>query len=428
MKYRHLRIIFPFFVLLALAMGCEDKYTEQYQSLEPVYMDYKSFRESVKTLSSQAMARPGKIYTIGHYILINELMKGIHVYDNAIPSAPVYKCFINIPGNVDMAVKDNILYADSYLDLVAIDLSQPDQAHEVGRLKEVFPYSVPAYDQSAYRIGSVDRTKGVVIGWELKMVKKEIDTNQPIYPIYYAEGFSSKMDALSSNAGSSGGTAGVGGSMARFGITGNSLLAVDNYCYYNINLSVPTAPRLESQCGLNGVVETMFLYGKNMFLGTTTGMLIYDLTDLNKPVYLTTFWHVTGCDPVVVQNDRAYVTIRGGNSCGSLINRLDVLDVTSLTKPTLFKSYNMDNPYGLGVSDDLLFVCDGTSGLKIYNVADPLTVDSHLIAKFPDIKAYDVIPMGKTLLMIGSDGLYQYDYSDLTQIKLISSIKVNRAS
>jgi hypothetical protein len=209
-------------------------------------------------------------------------------------------------------------------------------------------------------------------------------------------------------------------------LTGNNLVAVDNQAYYNINLSDANNPKLESQSQISSGIETMFLYTQYMFLGTTSGMLVYDLSDLNKPAYISSFWHATGCDPVVVQNNRAYVTIRGGNICGSNINRMDVLDVTNVPKPALIRSYSMDNPYGLGISGDILFVCDGTSGLKVYNAADPYLISENQLAKFPNIQAYDVIPLGTSLLMIGSDGFYQYDYSDVKNIRQISAIKVKK--
>ncbi|MEI6277102.1 MAG: hypothetical protein WCP08_13980 [Prolixibacteraceae bacterium] len=423
-QYRIISIL----LLIALFAGCKDKFTEQYQSLEPVYLGYEDFRASVKVVSQQDLVKPGKIYTFGNYIFINEIMKGIHVYNNSNPASPQYAGFINIPGNVDMAVRNNIMYADSYIDLVAIDITDPAKPREVGRVKSVFPYSVPAYDQTGYRVGQVDNTKGVVVGWEVQTIRKEIETNNyPIYPIYYGAKYSAMADAASSGSTNQGtSAAGIGGSMARFGLTGNSLVAVDTYMYYNFDLTDPNKPALSSKSQVNWGIETMFLYGKNMFLGTTNGMLVYDLSDVNKPVYLSTFWHATGCDPVVVQGNRAYVTIRGGNACGSNINRLDVLDVTNILKPALFRSYTMDGPYGVGISGDILFVCDGSSGLKIYNSADPLLIVEHQLAKFPGIQAYDVIPLGKSLLMIGSDGFYQYDYSDVTNIKQISVIKVKK--
>ncbi len=417
-----------FFTGVVLA-GCKDIYTEQYYSLEPVYMSIADLRASVKMVNRQDLVSPGKIYTIGDYIFINENMKGVHIYNNANPASPQYTGFINIPGNVDIAVKNNIMYADSYLDLVALDITDPTKAREVGRIKDVFPYSVPPYNETKYRVGQVDNTKGVVISWEVKKVRREINTiSYPIFPMYF--GAKTTLDLAASsgfsspNSGTSG--TGVGGSMARFGLTGNSLLAVDTYKYYNFDISVPTDPRLSSQSNQGWGIETMFLYGKYMFLGTTTGMLIFDLTDINKPTFVSNFWHATGCDPVVVQGNRAYVTIRGGNRCNSLINRLDVLDITNILKPALLRSYNMDNPYGLGISGDILFVCDGTSGLKVFDASDPLMIIEHQLARFPGIQAYDVIPLGKSLLMIGSDGFYQYDYSDVKNIKQISSILVKK--
>lgn len=219
--------------------------------------------------------------------------------------------------------------------------------------------------------------------------------------------------------------------MARFGLTENSLVAIGKYfgynLYYNFDLTEPGNPKLLLKSVLRPGVETMFLAGKNMFLGTANGMDVYDLSDPVKPVYLSTFWHATGCDPVVVQNNRAYVTIRSGVTCANRsINELSVLDITNVTYPVLLRTYPMDNPHGLGISDDILFICDGTSGLKVYNAADPYLISEHLLAKFPGINAYDVIPLGKSLLMIGSDGFYQYDYSDLKNIKEISVIKVKK--
>jgi len=423
---KRFNIIFKFLALIFILSGCEDKYTEQYLSLEPVYMSYKDFREAVKVESTHSLQKPGKIYYKDNYLFINEIMKGIHVYNNTNPASPQYVGFIAIPGNVDMVIKGNIMYADSYIDLVGIDISNPAAAKEVARLKSVFPYSVPPYE-SYYRLGPIDDTQGVVVDWTVKKVRKEIEQiSYPVYPVYFGSKFTEF--SLSADAATNGAqqtsAAGIGGSMARFGLIGDHLVAVDNSTYYNFDLTNATSPSLETKLGMGWGIETMFLSGSNMFLGTNNGMLIYNVTDVTRPTYVSNFWHATGCDPVVVQNNRAYVTIRGGNACGSLINRMDVLDITNLQTPTLMRSYNMTGPYGLGIDDDVLFVCDGTDGLKVYNAADPYLISENLIATFKDINAYDVIPLGNSLLMIGSDGFYQYDYTNLNSIKLISSIKV----
>jgi hypothetical protein len=334
--------------------------------------------------------------------------------------------FISIPGNVDIVIAGNTMVADSYIDLVSIDISNPAAAKEVARLKNVFPYAVPAYDIK-YRVGQIDDTKGVVVDWKVSTVRKEINTtNYPVYPVFFGSRFTEfSLSADASAKGAQQSTpAGIGGSMARFGLIGHHLLAVDNSTYYNFDLTSPTNPSLETKVNINWGIETMFLSGNTMFLGTRNGMLVYNVTDVSKPEYISSFWHATGCDPVVVQNNKAYVTIRGGNPCGSNINRLDVLDITNIKSPALIRSYSMTSPYGLAIDDDILFVCDGDDGLKVFNASDPFLVAEHLIASFKDINAYDVIPIGNALLMIGENGFYQYDYTNLTDIKLISSIKI----
>jgi hypothetical protein len=89
-------------------------------------------------------------------------------------------------------------------------------------------------------------------------------------------------------------------------------------------------------------------------------------------------------------------------------------------------SYAMNSPYGLGIDGDILFVCDGDAGLKVYNVEDKQAVNTHQLAVFPNIKTYDVIPVNGLLFMIGSDGFHLYDYSDLQNIRLLGKIPVSQ--
>ena len=97
---------------------------------------------------------------------------------------------------------------------------------------------------------------------------------------------------------------------------------------------------------------------------------------------------------------------------------MEVIDVSDKSAPTLINSYKMDNPYGLGVKENNLFVCDGTSGLKVFDVTNPL--DLKLLQTFSSLNAKDVIPLPNSLLMIGDKVLYQYEYVDGT-INLIST-------
>jgi len=51
---------------------------------------------------------------------------------------------------------------------------------------------------------------------------------------------------------------------------------------------------------------------------------------------------------------------------------------------------------------------------------------SNRIAHYTGMDGFDVIPQNNILMMIASDGLYQYDYSDLNNIRQISKIPIGK--
>jgi hypothetical protein len=135
---------------------------------------------------------------------------------------------------------------------------------------------------------------------------------------------------------------------------------------------------------------------------------------------------VNSCDPVVVQGNYAYVTLRSGNQCQGFSDQLEVIDISNLAEPTLIKEYPMFNPHGLGIDGNTLFICDGQAGLKIYNAANVNQITSNLIKQYRNINPIDVIPLGNILMMISEQGLFQYDYSNLEDIQLISTILIEQ--
>ena len=428
---KHIKLLF--YIISALVLtSCMDTYTEEYMANVPVYMSFDDLRSAVKASPAKELEKPGKIYFKDNYILIVEKFKGIHVIDVSVPAKPTNISFIEIPGCVDIAVRNNILYADSFVDLVALDVSDVSKIKEVNRLKDIYPYAVPPTDNQ-YRIGKVEKEKGVVIAWEQKKERNELE-EQIRYPIYYGWESAYKNSGLSMDAAYSG-TGGIssasfgkGGSMARFGLYDNFLYTVDQYQLFVFNVSEASNPTKVITQPIGWNVETMFLYDDHMFLGTTNGMIILELTNPSAPKQISSMWHVTSCDPVVVQDGYAYFTLRGGTDCRN--NSVNVLDVIKLSADyktiTPLASYTMKEPYGLGIDNNTLFLCD--DGLKVYNVADKLSINNNLIAHFKDIKTYDVIPLNKFLFMIGGDGFYLYDYTNLQNIKLMGSIPVKKQS
>lgn len=292
-------------------------------------------------------------------------------------------------------------------------------------MEGVLPYTLPPYDED-YPLARIEPKKGVVAGWEVKKVRQQVESYY--YPVYWKGGgwMNDAVGGVSSGGVGSGGI-GVGGSMARFGIRENTLYAVDNSTLHIFSIINPATPTSRKDFAAGWGIETLFILGDKMFLGTQTGMRIYDISVPNSPMYLADFWHVTGCDPVVVQDNLAYITIRGGTTCrNTAVNQLVVVSVAQITKPVELATYPMEEPYGLGIDGSTLFICDGDAGLKVYDVSDPLRISQNLIARFTDIRGYDVIPFDGVLMLIGDDGLYQYDYSNIKQIRLLSKIGVKK--
>ena len=401
--------------------ACHDKCnsTITYKAYEPVYMLREDLRTSVASQPAKVLDTPGKIYVKGSFLFVNEINKGIHIIDNSNPAAPQIISFINIPGNMDLAVRNDILYADSYIDLVALDISNPRDIRIVKRLENVFPY---------YGYSGSDSSPTILIDYKEKWVTETLDSECGAQPNMWRErnilAFSDAGKNFSVAPGSSS-RPGVGGSMARFTIYDNYLYTVSTSDMQLFDIAAPTNPKISTKVSLGGWnIETIFPYKNKLFIGSQNGMRIYDNQNPANPELLSTYAHVQSCDPVVVEDNYAYVTLRSGNACQGFTNQLEVIDISNLRAPSLVKVYPMQNPHGLGIDHSTLFICEGEHGLKVFDAKDVKTIDQRLLAHFKDKDAYDVIPLGDILVVIGKDGLYQYDYSDPQKLKLLSVIPI----
>jgi len=424
MKAKIIPIIPILTLFTLLVVSCEDATYRVYTGNAPVYMSYADLRTAVSLEQNINLENPGKIYFKDNYIFIVEELKGIHVFDNTDPSSPIKKTFVRIPGVVDISISGYIMYADSFVDLVVLDVQDINNIHETGRVKDILPYTVPPTDNDLPK-AFVDPEAGVVTDWEVKKIREKVDQQVEPYPIFWGRGmFAELMNASGASTGISGSGVGIGGSMARFGIKDNVLYVLDQSTLKVFDISTKTSPVKHNDIYAGWGVETMFLTDKTMFLGTTTGMNIYDISDPLVPHAKTFFAHARSCDPVVVDDTLAYITLRTGTNCGGTLNVLSVVNIKNIDSPKPVKTYGMTNPYGLGKDGDLLFICDGNAGLKIYDASDPTNIANHLIYTYGNINTYDVIPIGNVLVLIGENGLYQYDYSNVTNIRLLSSILV----
>lgn len=404
--------------------GCTTECVSTYLDLQPQYAKLSELRQQpMGIVASREIENPGKIYLYNNTLLINEVGEGIHIFDNFQPDNPIPIGFLEIPGNVDMAVRNGILYADSYIDLVAFNVSNWSNPVQLGRLENL-------YTSNSYPLGEGlmgwynESTDEVITGYNATLVENtNCNTGNFVTIDWGGNPVMMEGDMLNAIASpTSAGGQGQGGSMARFSLAGAHLYAVDSWQLQVVGLSDPANPNRVNIVDLSWGVETIFSYQNLLLFGTTTGLIIHSLEDPENPGYLSRIDHAQACDPVVVQNDLAYYTIRSGNQCGQAEDLLGVVDISDPANPVEIATHAMDNPYGLGIDGDALFICEGDKGLKIFDASDYSTIGDEMMKRYQNVHAWDVIPTGTVLLMIGADGLYQYDYSDLNDIRQISHI------
>ena len=413
MNLKHLLFVLSVFAFFTSCKDSDADYAD-YQVATAITMTTEAFKNSGTVDPPKGIDESGKIYAYLNYIFVNDKGKGIHVIDNSNPVSPIKIAFLNIPGNVDISVKNGILFADSISDLVVFDISDINNINQINRLEDVFPnYVVWPIGADIFE-SDYDYTEEIVVGWRVR-------TERRLIADVVQQGGGIFNDVIQANAAESG-SVGQGGSLARFKIVDDYLYAVDSHSINVFGIQDLANPVAYEDVYAGFDIETIFNRDNHLFLGSMRGMYIYDISTPEAPSYVSEFAHGTACDPVVVDGNFAYVTLRGGNNCGALESGLFIVDISDIYNPVLAKSYTMDEPYGLGIKDEKLFVCDGASGLKVY---DKTNIDALVqLNHFTKINAFDVIPLENNLLMIGDGTLYQYSYAN-NEINLISDFNLN---
>lgn len=229
------------------------------------------------------------------------------------------------------------------------------------------------------------------------------------------------------------GSTGVAGSYARFMIVGDRMYVVDRQSIKTFSLDNPADPVQIDDQDIGSNIETIFNLGDKLFIGAGSGMYIYTIGDTGVPqkagefLYSEFGFGFEPCDPVVANDTYAYVTLNTTNrvercrvTVDEQINLLNIFDITNVFEPFLVAQYQMFNPKGVALDGNILFLCEDTQGLKVFDVSNPQ--DIQLVKHFTGFTAFDVIPLGGLLLVVGPENVYQFDYSDIGNMVKISEI------
>ncbi len=413
MKTLKLLCLSFFTCFLASCNQDDDRSGETAKFAVPVIKSLNALRSSISVTAAQPTHADGKIYVAENLLFYVAQESGIHIFDNSNPSDPQNTAFINLEGVHDIAVKGHYLYADNFVDLVVFDIADLNHI-EVVRIAENVISFYPAYpDDAEFYAYDVYPSEGeIMVGFKIENRQRPSDEE-----ILWSN------DALASFESANGGSVGTGGSYARFQINNNALYTVESFNLKVFNITNPTETFYDKTVYMSewlggGVFETLFKQKEFLFIGSTNGMYIVNAYDEFNPYFVSGFAHATACDPVVVYGDTAYITVRGGSNCGSIEDQVNVIDITNIQNPTLLSTYLLNQPYGLGILNNVLYVCANGK----LNVFDATNSAELLLMNTYETDVKDVIALNSHLIAVGTNKIIQYNYGENHTLEVMSEV------
>jgi len=390
-----------------------------YQEATAIYGDMEAIRNEALLEPAREIINPGKIFIGEEIVLIGEEGEGVHVINNHDRNNPITEAFINIPGNREFYVSDQFLYAESFYDMLKIDISNPSLPIIVNRANNAIQDEFKdnsgrtligfSYEEKSITLSDQDEFYEEIIGDQLVY----FDFGRNIIPN------SAIPTSFAGNSSAQSGT------VNRITKNGDYVYVISNNNMIVLSDTDADFSQVNKMSDIKTDMETIFPYNNNLFVGSRSSMTIYSLNNATQPVELYDFDHATSCDPVLPHNNVAYITLRTADfsECPGNINALVVLDVTNLSNPVELDEIAMNSPYGMTVIDDRLYVGEGENGLKVFNVTDNRQpqIENH----YANIEAYDIIadPSNNQIIFIaGPDGLNQFEKNSTEQLEFKSTI------
>ncbi|MDQ3682309.1 MAG: hypothetical protein M3352_04445 [Bacteroidota bacterium] len=216
---------------------------------------------------------------------------------------------------------------------------------------------------------------------------------------------------------------GQGGSLARFTIVGNFLYAVDKQSLKVFDISNVAQPIFTRSVPVGFEIETIYPFKDKLFIGSTTVVHIFSIADPSHPQKLSVAISPTvirRCDPVVAKDTVAFATLRANGECGGTGSILAVYDIKDITQPVQKAQYGVSEPYGLGYSDNVLYVCDRIRGLMVFDISQPYS--PVYIRAVTNVQPVDVIPYNNVLIVWTNTGMNLYDITNKQNPVLLTQI------
>lgn len=406
-------IIFFLAILAGSFLSCRDKCNEtrSFTIQVPVTYPLSDFRNNLKTMAAREIQVAGKMAVKGQYLFINEVGEGIHVIDNSDPANPGFLSFLQIPGNGDIVIFNNTLYADSYCDVVALDISDINNIKESGRLKQIFRSGW--FNENNWSILNDSLFKQE---YRTEYVTETIDCENPKL-VNYDPVITFRESTIRTD---------LPKVFSRLNLDEKDLFTIEPLLGLSrYSLSNPSSPILLSALPIPQMESPLFSAFANqkvLYAPFFARTILFDLSNPSSIPQISVLENRASCDKFIFKNQIAYVISQGGGFCGNPVSKLDLLDISNSGAPSVISTYPMKSPKNLAIDFPFLYVCEGVNGFKVYDVSDKMNVDKHVITSKTELHPNDIILSGKIVIVNAEDGIYQFDGSNPKSLHQLSKL------
>lgn len=391
-------------LLLASCMKTKGEISMTYEKAEAVYGDLDSIRAIPLLAPKQDLVKPKNFFIGTNYVLVSEVNKGIHIYDNTDMNNPQRMSFIQLPFLRDFYVKGDYLYVANVYDLLKINISDVYNPVLVNRAENVF-WEPLENDKGQQLLGfkyTMATDNFEVNSKEAKEIKKagklHLDFLKNVIPVSAIPTYFTGSNSNSK------------GTLNRIAVEFDHVYVIEDDEMHIVTNNSSFVKIKEIRIGDN--TETIYGENNRLFLGSTTAMTIYDVSNPGSPNKISSIDHTESCDPVLPRGNVAYYTLRsteneGCNGQGE--NTLNIVDISSVNKPAELKSIDLDSPYGLCFANNFLFVGEGVNGLTIYDASNPMKLKNKVQIK--NVVAYDIMfhPNNPNIVILSNvNGIKEY--------------------
>lgn len=214
---------------------------------------------------------------------------------------------------------------------------------------------------------------------------------------------------------------GKGGSLTRFTIINNQLFVLDESSVRLYNIADDGSFNLHQELNVGSNLETISYNGEYIFIGSSSAVHFLELGPGDQINFLSSYRHITACDPVVGIEGIAYSTLRSSGCRFNNEEVLDVIDYSDVFNPILIRSYSTFSPLGLAVNNDFLFVCEN-NGMTVYDRSNPRQLEKLDFMNIPNDVPIDLIVNGSQIIIRSEQGMYNASVNESGELAYLGSL------